>query len=85
LTPHQVAVGDAAPFHVARLHFDGRFRGMGVQARHDAGAAHAVPLVAQAAGVEMQRMARVGGFGQRRCCVGLKRARPLAVGNTPSA
>ena len=38
---------------------------MGVQARHDTGATHAVPLVAQAAGVEMQRMARVGGFGQR--------------------
>ncbi len=65
LDPHQIAVDDAAPFHVARMHFDRRFRRVGVQARHEAGAAHAVPLVAQAARVEMQRMARIGGFGQR--------------------
>jgi hypothetical protein len=57
---------------------------MGMQARHGAGAAHAVPLVAQPAGVEVQRMASV----LRRSAVlhGDDEARaPVGVGNTPSS
>src|SRR5690606_39224332 len=55
----QVAVLEAAPRHVADIELDHRFALVRIQARHAAGAAHAVPLVAQAAGGQAQGKARV--------------------------
>ena len=60
---HQLAVGNAEPGQLARVQVDARLADVGVEARQLAGAAHAVPLVAQPAGGEVQRIVRVGRFG----------------------
>ena len=42
------------------MHVQQRLGLMAVEPRHDAGAAHAMPLVAQPAGDEVQRIAAAG-------------------------
>jgi hypothetical protein len=81
--PHQVAVLQAQAGQVGGRQVDGGQALVAVEPAQQAGAAHAVPLVAQAAGqqaegVGIRASARAGRH------VG-KRARPSAVGKTPSA
>ena len=61
----QVAGSDAAPLQVVRMATGHRQFDMVVEAGGEAGAAHAVPLVAQPAGIQMQRVAGIGRFGHR--------------------
>ena len=76
---HQIAWVQSAQFHVARCHRQQRRVGMSEQARDAAGAAHRVPLVAQAAGIEVQGIARVDRLGHRTIRYGMK-VRPSAGG-----
>ena len=62
--PDAVAGTHAAPRHVLGVHRQHRFRRVRIQARHQAGPAHAMPLVAQAARGQMQRIVRVGRLGE---------------------
>ena len=71
--------------HVLRVHLERRLGHVAEQAAERAGAAHAVPLVAQPAGVEREgvtrRAARPAADGRGR----RQRARPSAVGKRPSS
>jgi hypothetical protein len=58
---------------------------MAVEPGDKAGAAHAMPLVAQAAGVEVQRVARAGRFGGDAVFGGDKAGATGRGGKTPSS
>jgi len=70
LEGYQLAVLQAPAAQLVRVQADHRLFGVGKQARGGAGAAHAVPLVAQASGVEAQGEARVAFFLGRAIGVG---------------
>ena len=59
---HHVTIGEPAQRHVVRVHREQRRFGVVMQPRDASTAAHAVPLIAQPPGIEMQRIARVGFF-----------------------
>ena len=59
---HHVAVDDTAQRHIACIHAEQGFFRVTVQPRHASAAAHAVPLIAQPPGIEMQWKTRVGFF-----------------------
>jgi hypothetical protein len=61
----EVTLGEAAPEHVERVHLQPRLAGVGEELGDVAGAAHAVPLVAQPAGVQAQRIAGIGRLRDR--------------------
>ena len=60
---HQAAFGQTAPHHVLGVHLNDRLGHMAKQTAQRAGAAHAVPLVAQAAGGQGKRKPRLARFG----------------------
>ena len=63
--PHQIAVAHLAALHVLAVHRQQRLFDVGVEPRHQPGPAHAMPLVAQPAGIQMQGIACVDRLGHR--------------------
>lgn len=79
------AFGEPAALHVLRVQLHAGFGRVAEEAAQGAGAAHAVPLVAQAAGGEAERMAALRGSATGFQAAAAKRARPSGVGKTPSS
>ena len=63
--PHDVARGQIADTHIGGVERDQRLFHMAVETANGAGAAHAMPLVAQAAGGQVQRVASIDTLGNR--------------------
>ena len=68
----QIAALQATPAQFVRMQAEQRFRCVAEQLRGRAGAAHAVPLITQAAGVEGQGITRLAFFLGRAKRLGLK-------------
>ena len=82
---HQVAFLQQPARHVLRMQLHRRLGHVAEQAAQRAGAAHAVPLVAQAPGGEREGIARIARLGQRLVLHVGEAGLAVGVGNTPSS
>ena len=80
---HQVSFIEQPARHVLRVHLYRRLGDVAEQAAERAGATHAVPLVAQPAGCQRERVARLAWFSDRRVD-GVDKARAAVFGGEDS-